>query len=156
MSHLSAFAPGRPASLQGAKELLKRRTGVHGRGLPYFAAEDNGGAALGYGYASAQRRRAANRNTAENSVYVRHDVIRRGVRCLLLAELLCRCEALGVRQMVATVGGSANLPSVRPHEALGFRLIGTLSRSAASMAGGPHRAAPVRARRGRPHGSDRV
>jgi L-amino acid N-acyltransferase YncA len=111
----------------GTEEMQRRRADVLARGLPYLVAEDTDGAVLGYAYASAYRPRAAYRNTAENSVYVRHDVIGRGVGRLLLAELLTQCEALGVRQMVAVVGDSANLASVRLHEAFGFRLVGTLN-----------------------------
>ncbi|MBL6080772.1 N-acetyltransferase [Belnapia sp. T18] len=107
-------------------DMRRRRADVLARGLPYLVAEGGDGAILGYAYASAYRPRAAYRNTAENSVYVRHDVNGRGIGRLLLQELLTQCEALGVRQMVAVVGDSANLASVRLHEAFGFRLVGTL------------------------------
>ena len=107
--------------------MRRRRADILARGLPYLVAEGGDGVVLGYAYASAYRPRAAYRNTAENSVYVRHDLVGRGVGRLLLAALLARCEALGVRQMVAVVGDSANLGSVRLHEAFGFRHIGTLS-----------------------------
>jgi phosphinothricin acetyltransferase len=110
----------------GEKEMRRRRADVLARGLPHLVAEEEGGAILGYAYASAYRPRAAYRNTVENSVYVRHDIVGRGVGRLLLAELIAQCEALGVRQMVAVVGDSANLASLRLHEAFGFRLVGTL------------------------------
>lgn len=109
------------------EEMRRRRTDILARGLPHLVAEDGDGTVLGYAYASAYRPRAAYRNTVENSVYVRHDIVGRGVGRLLLAELIAQCEALGARQMVAVVGDSANLASVRLHEAFGFRLIGTLS-----------------------------
>lgn len=109
-----------------AEEMRRRRADVLARGLPYLVAEGHDGAILGYAYAGAYRPRAAYRNTVENSVYVRHDVNGRGIGRLLLQELLTQCEALGVRQMVAVVGDSANLASVRLHEAFGFRLVGTL------------------------------
>ncbi|SDD95656.1 GNAT family N-acetyltransferase [Belnapia rosea] len=107
-------------------DMRRRRADVLARRLPYLVAEGSDGAILGYAYASAYRPRAAYRNTAENSVYVRHDVNGHGIGRLLLQELLTQCEALGVRQMVAVVGDSANLASVRLHEAFGFRLVGTL------------------------------
>lgn len=107
-------------------DMRRRRADVLARGLPYLVAEGSDGVILGYAYASAYRPRAAYRNTAENSVYVRHDVNGRGIGRLLLQELLTQCEALGVRQMVAVIGDSANLASVRLHEAFGFRLVGTL------------------------------
>jgi phosphinothricin acetyltransferase len=104
-----------------------RRADILVRGLPYLVAEDEGGAILGYAYASAYRPRAAYRNTVESSVYVRHDATGRGVGRLLLTELIARCETLGLRQMVAVVGDSGNLASVRRHQAFGFRLVGTLT-----------------------------
>ncbi|MBX6374647.1 MAG: N-acetyltransferase [Acetobacteraceae bacterium] len=110
----------------GEEEMRRRRADILARGLPYLVAEGEDGTILGYAYASAYRPRAAYRNTVENSVYVRHDIVGRGVGRLLLAELIAQCEALGARQMVAVVGDSANLASVRLHEALGFRLVGTL------------------------------
>jgi phosphinothricin acetyltransferase len=104
-----------------------RRADILVRGLPYLVAEDEGGVILGHAYASAYRPRAAYRNTVENSVYVRHDATGRGVGRLLLTELIARCETLGLRQMVAVVGDSGNLASVRRHQAFGFRLVGTLT-----------------------------
>jgi phosphinothricin acetyltransferase len=109
------------------EEMRRRRADILVHGLPYLVAEGEGGAILGYAYTSAYRPRAAYRNTVENSVYVRHDAISRGIGRLLLAELIARCEALGLRQMVTVVGDSANLASVRLHQAFGFRLVGTLS-----------------------------
>jgi len=111
----------------GVEEMRRRRADILARGLPYLVAEGEGGAILGYAYASAYRPRAAYRNTAENSVYVRHDLMGRGIGRRLLAELIAGCEALGLRQMVAVVGDSANLASVRLHQAFGFRLVGTLN-----------------------------
>ena len=63
----------------GAEEMRRRRADILARGLPYLVAEGGDGAVLGYAYASAYRPRAAYRNTAENSVYVRHDLVGRGV-----------------------------------------------------------------------------
>jgi phosphinothricin acetyltransferase len=111
----------------GEEEMRRRRADILARGLPYLVAEDGDGTVLGYAYASAYRPRAAYRNTVENSVYVRHDIVGCGVGRLLLSELIARCAALGLRQMVAVVGDSANVASVRLHKAFGFRLIGTLS-----------------------------
>jgi phosphinothricin acetyltransferase len=45
----------------------------------------------------------------------------------LLGDLIVRCEALGYRQMVAVIGDSRNLRSIRLHEALGFHRAGTFT-----------------------------
>jgi phosphinothricin acetyltransferase len=81
---------------------------------------------VGYAYAGPYRPRAAYANTVENSVYLRPDAIGRGVGRALLAALVTACEARGLRQMVAVVGDSANLASIRLHESLGFRQVGVL------------------------------
>lgn len=109
------------------EEMRRRRADILAKGYPYIVAEDAEDGIIGYAYVSAYRPRAAYRNTVENSIYVRHDAARRGIGRLLLTELIARCETLGLRQMIAVVGDSANLASVRLHEALGFRLIGTLA-----------------------------
>jgi phosphinothricin acetyltransferase len=59
-------------------------------------------------------------------VYVRHDCTGRGVGRALLQALITACEQAGCRQMVAVIGDSANAPSIRLHEAAGFRDAGIL------------------------------
>jgi phosphinothricin acetyltransferase len=121
--HGSASFETEPPS---SEEIRCRMADILARGLPYLLAETPDGTILGYAYAGPYRPRAAYRNTVENSVYVRHDMVGRGIGRRLLTELIARCEASGLRQMIAVVGDSANLASIRLHEALGFRVAGTL------------------------------
>jgi L-amino acid N-acyltransferase YncA len=107
------------------EEMRRRRADLLARGFPYLVAEA-GGTVLGYAYAGPYRPRAAYRDTAENSVYLRPDAAGQGVGTRLLAALIAECEALGLRQMVAVVGDSANTASIRLHERCGFRLVGVL------------------------------
>jgi phosphinothricin acetyltransferase len=111
-----------------AADMRRRRGGVVAKGLPYLVAtatEDD--SVLGYAYASLYRLRAAYANTVENSVYVRPDAIGRRIGQRLLTALIDACETSGLRQMVAVVGDSANIASIRLHEKLGFRRVGVLS-----------------------------
>jgi phosphinothricin acetyltransferase len=62
----------------------------------------------------------------ENSVYVRHGIERHGLGRALLAELVARCERLGLRQIVAVIGDSGNTGSIRLHGAFGFAHAGVL------------------------------
>ena len=107
------------------EEMHRRRADIGAKGLPYLVADD-AGTVLGYAYAGPYRPRAAYRDTVENSVYLRPDAIGRGIGAMLLAALIADCEALGLRQMVAVVGDSANAASIRLHERLGFRRAGVL------------------------------
>lgn len=107
-------------------EMRRRRGDVLAKGLPYLVATD-GEAVLGYAYAGPYRTRAAYANTVENSIYLRPDSVGRGIGRLLLAALIEACEARGLRQMIAVVGDSANVASIRLHEKLGFQRAGLLA-----------------------------
>jgi len=106
-------------------DMQNRRADIVHRGLPYLIAERDG-AVLGYAYAGPYRPRAAYWNAVEDSVYVRPDAVGQRIGRLLLTELVKRCTGLGLRQMVAVVGDSGSVASIRLHESLGFRLIGVL------------------------------
>ncbi len=107
-------------------EIARRHAAVVGLGLPYIVAELDG-AVEGFAYAAPYRARPAYRHTVEDSVYVAPAAMRRGVGRALLAELIERCTALGMRQMVAVIGDTANTASIGLHVSLGFRHAGALS-----------------------------
>ncbi|PWC29413.1 GNAT family N-acetyltransferase [Teichococcus aestuarii] len=106
-------------------EMRRRFAAILAQGMPYLVAEQDG-VVLGYAYAGPYRPRAAYRDTVENSIYVRADAAGRGLGRLLLGALLEACTARGARQMIAVVGDSDNIASIRLHEAMGFTLVGTL------------------------------
>jgi L-amino acid N-acyltransferase YncA len=103
-----------------AAEMARRRADVLARGLPHLVAEADR-RVLGYAYAGPYRTRAAYRFTVEDSVYVAPDALGRGLGRLLLARVIADSEAQGARQMIAVIGDSANLGSIRLHAAAGFR-----------------------------------
>ncbi|SDX12573.1 phosphinothricin acetyltransferase [Pseudomonas syringae] len=104
-------------------ELLQRRAQVLAKGLPYLIAE-RAGEVVGYGYVTPYRPRPAYRFTVEDSVYVRDGMGGLGIGQALLGELVQRCEQGGWRQMIAVIGNSENIASLRLHERLGFRRVG--------------------------------
>lgn len=116
---LASFEEEQPS----VAELKRRRDGVIEQGLPYLVA-DIDGAVVGYSYAAPYRARSAYRYTVENSVYVDEGMTGKGVGRALLSALIARCEAGRWRQMVAVIGDSGNVASIRLHESLGFRLVG--------------------------------
>jgi phosphinothricin acetyltransferase len=105
------------------EEMERRRAAVQDEGLPYLVAEA-GARVVGFAYAGRYRPRSAYRFTVEDSVYVAPDASGRGIGGRLLAEVIARAEALGLRQMIAVIGDSANLGSIRLHERLGFSRAG--------------------------------
>jgi phosphinothricin acetyltransferase len=111
-------------------ELTRRYEAILAGGFPYLAAETEGfggaGAVQGYAYAGPYRPRPAYRYTVENSVYVAPDCQARGVGRALLAELIQRCAALGYRQMIAVIGDSDHIASIRFHESFGFARCGDI------------------------------
>jgi phosphinothricin acetyltransferase len=106
-------------------EMRRRFDEVIGRGLPFLSLELDG-AIAGYGYCAPYRARSAYRYALEDSVYVRPDMVGRGIGRALLSGLIGRCEALGYRQLVAVIGDSANTASIALHAGQGFLRAGTL------------------------------
>jgi len=106
-----------PADMDG------RRRAVQDMGLPYLVAED-AGRVLGFAYAGPFRPRAAYRYTLEDSVYVAPDAKGKGVGRAVLSAVIAACEALGVRQLMAVIGDSANAGSIGLHLSLGFERTG--------------------------------
>jgi phosphinothricin acetyltransferase len=106
-------------------ELMRRRAEYLSRRLPYLVAEMDG-RIVGYAYAGPWRTRTAYRWTVENSIYVDPAHARHGIGRRLMEELIAQCTALGFRQMIAVIGDSANAPSIRLHEAMGFVHAGNL------------------------------
>lgn len=106
-------------------DIAERIAKVQAAGCAWLVAEENG-LILGYGYFAPFRPRSAYRFTAEDSVYVRNDIRGQGVGKALVAELLVRAEARGIRQMVAVIGDSENVGSIGLHISLGFRQVGVL------------------------------
>ena len=98
---------------------------VTASGLPYLVAV-SAGRVRGYAYASAYRKRSAYRFTLQDTVYVAPDYARRGAGAALLQALIAQTGELGYRRMVAVIGDSANLASIRLHEKAGFRMVGRL------------------------------
>jgi len=100
-------------------EMARRRDAILVQGLPWLVAE-RGGQVLGYAYANQFRPRRAYRFCVEDSIYLDPAARGQGVGRLLLAELVARCERLGIRQMLAVIGDAANQGSISVHRACGF------------------------------------
>lgn len=106
-------------------EMNRRREEVVAKGFPYLVAERQG-IVRGYGYCSSFRPRSAYRYTVEDSVYVAPDAVGQGFGRAVMREVIRRATALGMRQMIAVIGDSANEPSIGLHARAGFMPAGTM------------------------------
>jgi phosphinothricin acetyltransferase len=104
-------------------EMAQRVRALLDAGYPYLVAE-SGGSVLGYAYAGTYRLRIGYRYTVEDSVYLAAEARGQGIGGALLGRLLEECAAAGFRQMIACIGDSANLASIRLHAAAGFERTG--------------------------------
>jgi len=95
-------------------------------GHPLVVGE-RGGRVVGYAYASAYRPRPAYRFTCEDSVYCAPDAQGQGIGTALLGRVIELGRAFGFRQMLAVITGES-AASIRLHERLGFRRVGTYER----------------------------
>jgi phosphinothricin acetyltransferase len=81
------------------EEIARRVGAVRELGLPYLVAEQADGA-------------------------IGPEAMGKGVGKALLAEIIAVCEAMGLRQMMAVIGDSANAASIGLHRSLGFEPAG--------------------------------
>ena len=101
--------PTEEGGFADVEEIRRRFRAVRAKGLPYLVAEIEG-AVCGYAYAAPYHHRPAYRHAVENSVYVEQGAVRRGLGGALLDSLIDSCAEMGLRQMVAVIGDSANAP----------------------------------------------
>ena len=106
-------------------ELLRRFNELVDNGYPYLVARMND-AVAGYAYAGPYRSRPGYYWSVENSVYVDPDYRNMGIGLSLLNHLIQLCTQRDFRQMIAIIGDSANISSIRLHEKAGFVHAGTL------------------------------
>ncbi|MEO7399221.1 MAG: N-acetyltransferase family protein [Polaromonas sp.] len=106
-------------------DMAARRADVLTKGLPYLVAEQDG-TIVGFAYGNWFKPRPAYRYSVEDSIYLAPDLHRKGLGRALLAEFLARCEAIGIRKVMAIIGDSANAGSVGVHRSAGFQTVGTI------------------------------
>ena len=96
----------------------------HDERHPIIVAE-LGGEMAGWASLSLWNGRCAYQGTAEISVYVAESARSRGVGAALMAAILERGTAAGLRTVIAQIG-SDNEASLRLHQRAGFEIAGTL------------------------------
>lgn len=103
---------------------LRKIRRITAAGWPFLVAEERG-ELLGYAYLTQFRDRDGYRFTAEDSIYVRSDVMGRGLGFALLTTLMARGSDFGFRTVIAVIGG-AEPASIALHAKCGFSEVGLL------------------------------
>lgn len=91
---------------------------------PVTVAEIDG-QVVGWASLSHYHSRCAYRHTAEDSVYVRIDMQRKGIGRALLADIIERAKRAGHRTIIASISADQK-PSIALHERMGFVKVGHL------------------------------
>jgi L-amino acid N-acyltransferase len=98
----------------------------HGEKHPVTVALVDG-QVVGWGSLSPYHQRSAYRYTVENSVYVHHELHRRGIGSFILEDLISRGRRLGHRVIVAGID-EEQTASIAMHAKFHFEKVGRLHR----------------------------
>lgn len=96
--------------------------------LPFLVAESGSGQLLGFAYLAPWRQKAAYKRTVENSIYLRPAAIGKRIGTKLLAELIERGRAAGIKEIVAVISDKGAESSIALHESFGFKNQGHLGK----------------------------
>jgi L-amino acid N-acyltransferase len=83
------------------------------------------GEVVGWGSLSKYHRRFAYWPTVEDSIYVRHDMLHKGIGKILLEALIQKARENGFHSVMGVIS-SEQLASIRLHERYGFQEVGHL------------------------------
>ncbi|HEV2327604.1 MAG TPA: GNAT family N-acetyltransferase [Verrucomicrobiae bacterium] len=120
--HSTCTYQEQPETMDDRRQWFRR----HGEKHPVTVAlEDR--QVVGWGSLSPFHARSAYRHTVENSIYVHHEHLHRGIGSLLLEDLIERCRHLGHRVIIAGIDGEQTA-SVGMHAKFHFEKVGYLNR----------------------------
>ncbi len=106
-------------------EIRLKREGILKLGYPFLVAEIDGAVAA-YGYVMPYRERSAYSKTVENAIYVSPNHRIAGIGSALMSAVINECAKVGIKNIIAVIGDSENLASIKLHKKLGYRKVGTL------------------------------
>ena len=97
-------------------------------GMPFLVAESPSGQLLGYALVAPWKQKRAYRYTVENSIYLGPAAAGKGLGRALLAELIDRSKAAGLKEIIAVIADQGAEASIALHEKFGFQEIGRMGR----------------------------
>jgi L-amino acid N-acyltransferase YncA len=110
------------------REWKAKFTYLHKLGMPFLVAESPSGQLLGYALVAPWKQKRAYRYTVENSIYLGPAAAGKGLGRALLAELIERSRAAGLKEMIAVIADQGAEASIALHERFGFEEIGRMGR----------------------------
>ena len=109
-------------------EMRKKYKIVADLKYPWLVAVSPRGVVLGYAFVTPYRSKAAYRFTVENSIYLGPASTGKGLGAALMAELLTRAKAAGVKEIVAVIADRGADASIALHRRFGFKEIGHMGK----------------------------
>jgi L-amino acid N-acyltransferase YncA len=97
-------------------------------GYPFRVALSPRGTLLGYAYVFPFREKSAFRKTVESSIYLGPAATGRGLGTDLLGDLIERCQAAGLKEMIAVIADQGADASLALHKKFGFTETGRMGR----------------------------
>lgn len=94
------------------------------KGYPIIVAEHDG-RTIGFGACDSFRARECYNTTSELAVHIHHDYRGQGLGTKIIKTLEQKSKTQGIHSLIACID-SGNTGSIRLHERLGFRLVGTM------------------------------
>lgn len=107
------------------EEFRIKREAILKLGYPFLVAEIDGEVAA-YGYVMPYRERSAYSKTVENAIYVSPEHRIAGIGFALMDAVLKECKKIDLKNIIAVIGDSENMGSVKLHKKLGYRKVGIL------------------------------
>jgi L-amino acid N-acyltransferase YncA len=97
-------------------------------GMPFIVAQSPAGQLLGYALVSPWKQKKAYRFTVENSIYLGAASTGKGLGRVLLAELIDRSKAAGLKEIIAVIADQGAEASIKLHQDFGFEEIGRMGK----------------------------
>lgn len=96
--------------------------------MPFIVAESPRGQILGYALVTPWKQKKAYRFTVENSIYLGAASTGKGLGRALLAELIQRAKAAGLKEIIAVIADQGADASIKLHSDFGFEEIGRMGK----------------------------
>jgi L-amino acid N-acyltransferase YncA len=110
------------------KEMRTKFAKVQELHYPWLVAVSPRGVVLGYAYVTPWKPKAAYRYTVENSIYLGPASTGKGLGKALMAALLPRAKAAGVKEVIAVIADKGADASLTLHRKFGFTEIGHMGK----------------------------